>query len=99
MNLVRHGRAALVGLAATAAVVAPASAQSAVYKLPPTGQDQWYWEIDPPSDGLGGLPSVTGSYPSPGSANIWDTDLFADSNTSGAPTGSSPVVAALHAAG
>ena len=31
--------------------------------------------------GLGGLPSTTGPYPAPGSANIWDTDLFQDSNT------------------
>lgn len=43
-------------------------------------------------------------YPEPGSARIWDTDLFEDSNTSsggtlGIPTGPSPVVEALHAAG
>ncbi len=56
--------------------------------LPPTGQDQWYWEISPPSNGLAGVPSVTGAYLSPGSANIWDTDMFADSNTDGGvPTG------------
>jgi Glycoside-hydrolase family GH114 len=80
-------------------VFAPA-ASAATYHLPPTGQDQWYWEISPPSDGLGGLPSVTGAYPSPGSANIWDTDMFADSNTDGGvPTGPSPVVEGLHAAG
>ena len=80
-------------------VFAPTAA-AATYNLPPTGQDQWYWEISPPSDGLGGLPSVTGAYPSPGSANIWDTDMFADSNTDGGvPTGPSPVVQALHAAG
>jgi hypothetical protein len=80
-------------------VFAPAAA-AATYKLPPTGQDQWYWEISPPSNGLAGLPSVTGAYPSPGSANIWDTDMFADSNTAGGvPTGPSPVVQALHAAG
>jgi len=80
-------------------VFAPA-AVAATYKLPPTGQDQWYWEIGPPSNGLAGLPSVTGAYPSPGSANIWDTDMFADSNTDGGvPTGPSPVVQALHAAG
>jgi len=78
---------------------APA-ASAATYKLPPTGQDQWYWEISPPSNGLAGLPSVTGAYPSPGSANIWDTDMFADSNTDGGvPTGPSPVVQALHADG
>ena len=80
-------------------VFAPAAA-AATYKLPPTGQDQWYWEISPPSSGPAGLPSVTGAYPSPGSANIWDTDMFADSNTGGGvPTGPSPVVQALHAAG
>ena len=80
-------------------IFVPAAA-AATYKLPPTGQDQWYWEISAPSDGLAGLPSVTGAYPSPGSANIWDTDMFADSNTDGGvPTGASPVVQALHAAG
>ena len=80
-------------------IVAPAAA-AATYTLPPTGQDQWYWEISPSSNGLAGLPSVTGAYPWPGSANIWDTDMFADSNTDGGvPTGPSPVVQALHAAG
>jgi len=80
-------------------IVAPAAA-AATYTLPPTGQDQWYWEISPSSNGLAGLPSVTGAYPSPGSANIWDTDMFADSNTvGGVPTGPSPVVQALHGAG
>jgi len=79
--------------------LAPA-ASAATYKLPPTGQDQWYWEIDAPATGLAGIPSVTGAYPSPGSANIWDTDMFADSNTNGGvPTGPSPVVQALHSAG
>jgi hypothetical protein len=73
----------------------------AAYKLPPVGKSQWYWEIDPSSPGLAGLPAVSGAYPSPGSANIWDTDLFQDSNTAnaGIPTGPSPVVSALHAAG
>ncbi|HTP22264.1 MAG TPA: endo alpha-1,4 polygalactosaminidase [Solirubrobacteraceae bacterium] len=80
-------------------VLAPAAA-AATYKLPPTGQDQWYWEISPPSNGLAGLPSTGGAYPSPGSANIWDTDMFDDSNTDGGvPTGPSAVVQALHAAG
>jgi Glycoside-hydrolase family GH114 len=80
-------------------VFAPAAAAS-TYSLPPTGQDQWYWEISPPSTGLAGLPAVTGAYPSPGSANIWDTDMFADSNTDGGvPSGPSAVVQALHAAG
>ncbi len=81
-------------------IFAPAAVAATTYKLPPTGQDQWYWEISPPSNGLAGLPSVTGAYPSPGSANIWDTDMFADSNMDGSvPTGPSPVVQALHAAG
>ncbi len=80
-------------------VFAPA-ASAATYQLPPTGQDQWYWEIDPGSDGLGGLPPVSAAYPASGSANIWDTDLFADSNTGGGiPTGPSPVAQALHAVG
>jgi hypothetical protein len=50
---------------------------------------------------LAGLPATTGAYPAPGSANIWDTDLFQDSNTAngGIPTGPSPVVQAIHAAG
>jgi Glycoside-hydrolase family GH114 len=94
-------RFAVALAAATVGMFAPAAASAAaIYKLPPTGQDQWYWEISPPSNGLAGLPSVTGAYPSPGSANIWDTDMFADSNTDGGvPTGPSPVVQALHAAG
>ncbi len=50
----------------------------------------WYWQI-----GGGALPSTTGSYPAAGSAKIWDTDLFADSNTSGIPTGPSPIVSSL----
>ena len=98
-------RVALAGLVAVLAwfgVLAGAgSAQAAAYKLPPAGKAQWYWEIDPPAAGLAGLPARSGSYPSPGSANIWDTDLFQDSNTAnaGIPTGASPVVAAIHAAG
>jgi glycosyl hydrolase family 114 len=79
---------------------AASAASAATYRLPPRGQDQWYWEISPSSEGLAGLPGVTGAYPSPGSANIWDTDMFSDSNTGGGvPTGASPVVQALHAAG
>ena len=70
-------------LAALAALFSAASADAATYKLPPTGQDQWYWEISPPSPGLAGLPATTGAYPAPGSANIWDTDLFQDSNRRG----------------
>ncbi len=77
------------------------------YTLPPTKQnnglpDQWYWEISPPSNGLGGLPAVSAAYPAAGSANIWDTDLFADAgtvNSVGIPDGPSPVVTAIHAAG
>ena len=76
-------------------------AQAVGYKRPPSGRDQWYWEIDPAMPGLAGLPPTTGGYPAPGSANIWDTDLFQDSNTAraGIPTGGSPVVRALHASG
>jgi hypothetical protein len=77
------------------------------YTKPPTkkanGQpDQWYWEISPKNPGVAGLPSITDTtYPAAGSANIWDTDMFQDSNVAnaGVPTGSSPVVTALHAAG
>ena len=61
---------------------------------------QWYWELSPSRPGLAGLPATSGAYPSPGSASIWDTDLFQDSNTDGGiPTGPSPVVQAIHAAG
>jgi hypothetical protein len=43
---------------------------------------------------------VHGAFPAPGAAAVWDTDLFDDSNVpGGVPTGRSPVVAALHAAG
>jgi len=73
-------------------------AASGHYKRPPTGINQWFWELST-RPGLGHLPPVSGSYPAPGSANIWDTDLFNDSNTHGIPTGPSPVVRALHAAG
>lgn len=72
------------------------------YKRPPSlPTNQWYWELSPSQPGLAGLPATTGQYPSPGAANIWDTDLFQDSNTPGAgiPTGRSPVVRAIHAAG
>jgi hypothetical protein len=88
-------------VAALAALVMAAPAGAATYKLPPTGKDQWYWEIDPPQPGLAGLPTTSAAYPKPGSANIWDTDLFQDSNTpeAGIPTGPSPVVSALHGSG
>ncbi len=51
-----------------------------------------------------GLPPVRAGYPRPGSARIWDTDLFEDSNRSSGqtlriPTGRSRVVQALHRAG
>lgn len=82
-----------------AALLGTPGARAAGYKRPPSGREQWYWEIDPATPGLAGLPSTTGRYPAPGSADIWDTDLFQDSNTAraGIPTGGSPVVRALHA--
>lgn len=91
----------LAGVAAMQAhgvVAAPANAPL------PSGGDSWYWELNPPAAGLRGLPAVSAAFPHPGSARIWDTDLFQDSNTSsgstlGIPTGPSPVVAALHEAG
>lgn len=77
---------------------------AAHYRPLPRGGDSWFWEIDPPRAGIAGLPPMRAAYPAPGSARIWDTDLFEDSNTSsgqrlGIPTGRSPVVAALHASG
>jgi hypothetical protein len=72
------------------------------YKRPPSlATNQWYWELSPSRPGLAGLPATRAAYPAPGSANIWDTDLFQDSNrpNAGIPTGSSPVVRAIHAAG
>jgi Glycoside-hydrolase family GH114 len=89
------------GVAASAlALLAAATPAASGYELPP-GHASWYWEIDPPTPGLSGLPATSAAYPAPGSANIWDTDLFQDSNTPGAgiPTGASPVVSAIHAAG
>ena len=93
--------ATLVLITLVALLLGTACAHASGYKRPPSGRDQWYWEIDPPSPGLAGLPPTTGAYPAPGSANIWDTDLFQDSNTAhaGIPTGGSPVVRALHASG
>jgi hypothetical protein len=79
------------------------------YKLPPSSGDSWYWEINATQVGLAGLPATNAAYPQPGSAHIWDTDLFYDSNASyndshgnpvlNIPTGASPVVQAIHAAG
>ena len=74
----------------------PAEAASS-YRLPPSGQDQWYWMI-----GGGKLPATTGAYPAPGSANIWDTDDFADASGLGSneePNGPSSIVSSLHASG
>src|SRR5580692_3114953 len=80
-----------------------AAGHSRFKPFPATG-DSWYWEIDAPAAGLSGLPATSAAYPAPGSAHVWDTDLFSDSNTSsgrhlGIPTGPSPVVRAIHAAG
>jgi hypothetical protein len=92
-------RAALVALAAGLAIAASSAvAAASSYRRPPSGQDQWYWELSPPRPGLAGLPAVSAPYPQPGSANIWDTDLFQDAGGR-IPTGRSAVVAALHAAG
>jgi Glycoside-hydrolase family GH114 len=87
-------------LLAIALLVAPVAVAGA-YRLPPRGPDQWYWELDPPKAGLAGLPPTTAPYPRPGSADIWDTDLFEDAGPAraGIPPGPSAVVAALHAAG
>jgi hypothetical protein len=74
-----------------------AAAAGPGYSLPPVGADQWYWQI-----GGGTLPSMTAAYPAPGSANIWDTDGFADASTMGSnnePSGPSTIVAQLHATG
>jgi hypothetical protein len=95
-------RLAVLATLACSLVLTPAAL--AQYTPPPSSGDSWYWEIDPPAAGLAGLPAASAPYPAPGSAHIWDTDLFQDSNTSagarlGIPTGPSPVVAAVHAAG
>jgi Glycoside-hydrolase family GH114 len=92
---------ALLVIALAVLLLGTRGAEAARYKRPPSGRVQWYWEIDPSAPGLAGLPSTTARYPAPGSANIWDTDLFQDSNTAGAgiPTGASPVVRALHVSG
>lgn len=76
-------------------------AAAASWTRPPGGLEQWYWQIGTAKPGLAGLPPVTGAYPRPGAARIWDTDLFYDSNTphAGIPTGRSRVVRALHRSG
>ncbi len=91
----------LAGAAAATLLLGAASAGAASWTRPPGGLVQWYWQIGTSTPGLAGLPPITGAYPSPGAAGIWDTDLFYDSNTphAGIPTGTSPVVRALHAAG
>jgi hypothetical protein len=90
--------ASLALTALTALTAGPAAAAS--WRRPPARPSQWYWEIDAPRPGLGGLPAGSGTFPAPGAAAIWDTDLFADSNVAERiPTARSPVVAALHAAG
>jgi hypothetical protein len=109
--------AALLALAAAAPTLPIASARTRhdrstalgaqrlrSHVRPPAKHDSWYWELDPPAAGLAGLPATSGPYPTPGSARLWDTDLFQDSNTSSGrnlriPTGASPVVQAIHSAG
>ncbi|MGA2012723.1 MAG: endo alpha-1,4 polygalactosaminidase [Solirubrobacteraceae bacterium] len=91
-------------IAVVIASLVSSTAALAQYRRPPATGDSWYWEIGPPEAGLAGLPATSGAYPSPGSATIWDTDLFEDSNTSSGgalriPTGPSAVVSAIHAAG
>ncbi len=100
-------RATLAGLCGVifAAIITVVCAQqhastaeaASSYRLPPSGENQWYWMI-----GGGKLPATTGSYPAPGSANIWDTDDFADANGVGStdePNGPSSIVSSLHASG
>ena len=98
----------LASIAAAGALAFPAAA-AASYTPPPASGDSWYWEINASQVGLVGLPATSAAYPNPGSAHIWDTDLFHDSNMSyndsqgnpvlKIPTGPSPVVQAIHAAG
>jgi hypothetical protein len=100
----------VLGIVALAAALAlPASAPAKSYPRPPSSGASWYWEISAPKVGLVGLPAVSARYPAPGSARIWDTDLFYDSNRSfngkhgnpvlRPPTGPSAVVKAIHRAG
>src|SRR5579875_2558 len=109
MRLIRRvpaGGPLAAGLATLALALSalPQAAHAAPYRRLPRHHDSWFMELDPPRAGLAGLPATSAPYPAPGSANIWDTDLFEDSNTShgqtlGIPTGASPVVAAIHRAG
>jgi hypothetical protein len=102
-----RGRIVVLLALAVACCAAPSAALAkhgghVRYKRPPSlATNQWYWELSPSQPGLAGLPATRASYPNPGSANIWDTDLFQDSNrpNAGIPTGPSPVVRAIHAAG
>src|SRR5450631_2190714 len=102
-----RGRIVVLLALAVACCAAPSAALAkhagrTRYKRPPSlASNQWYWELSPSQPGLAGLPATRASYPNPGSANIWDTDLFNDSNrpNAGIPTGPSPVVRAIHAAG
>jgi len=98
----------LIAISAVAAGLAFPAAGLASYTAPPSTGDSWYWEISAPKTGLAGLPPTAAAYPAAGSAHIWDTDLFYDSNRSfnsrsgpvlRSPTGSSPVVKAIRAAG
>ena len=76
--------ALVVAVAALAGLLAATPAVARSYQRPPVGLNQWYWEIGPPEPGLAGLPEISAPYPEPGSATIWDTDLFQDSNRAGA---------------
>ncbi len=99
----------LASMTLVAAVVFPVCATAKSYRRPPSTGASWYWEISAPKVGLVGLPAVSAPYPAPGSARIWDTDLFYDSNRSfkgrdgnpvlRPPTGPSAVVQAIHRAG
>jgi hypothetical protein len=92
---------ALVAVSMSPSALPTTAAARAGWRRPPAGVLQWYWQIGSARPGLAGLPPVRGSYPAPGAARIWDTDLFADSNVArgGIPTGPSPVVRALHRTG
>ena len=82
-------RLAVISVACAAALLSAPRAMARYKPLPASG-DSWYWEIDPPKAGVSGLPPISAPYPEPGSARIWDTDLFFDSNTSSGRTLGSP---------